>query len=84
MTATRKLQRAQERAEARQTTYGRKKREQRTRARGLKSYLILGGGHNSPELFPSRARSLARLLARPPEYFNITGVGGSPADSVPG
>lgn len=80
MTATRKLQRAQERAEARQTTYGRKKREQRTRARGLKSYLILGGGHNSPELFPSRARS----LARPPEYFNITGVGGSPADSVPG
>lgn len=38
-------------------TYGRKEREERTRARGLKSYLSLGGGHNSPGLFPSRARS---------------------------
>lgn len=40
--------------------YGREEREQRARARGLKSYLILGGGHNSPGLFPSpRARSFA-------------------------
>lgn len=39
-----------------------------TRARGLKSYLSLGGGHNSLRLFPSRARTLA-----PPEYFNIGG-----------
>lgn len=38
-------------------TYVRKEREERTRARGLKSYLSLGGGHNSPGLFPSRARS---------------------------
>ena len=38
-------------------TYSRKEREERTRARGLKSYLSLGGGHNSPGLFPSRARS---------------------------
>jgi len=66
------------RAEVRQTTYGRKKREQRTRARGLKSYLILGGGHNSPELFPFRARSLAH------QNILTSGVGGSPADSVPG
>jgi len=74
------------RAEARQTTYGRKKREQRTRARGLKSYLILGGGHNSLELFPSRTRSLTRSLALSLVHQNIltSGVGGSPADSVPG